>query len=146
MVEIEFPKHYGQKMRHEMGAGAEKLKLRDYSYYFFDVGLQLIEMEVGASTETRTDLRDRLRGAFLGQRYHKLTMNALSQGVGDDVAEYTQSLTSSELTLFNQGYAASKDLYVWRGVDSGLLKKASVLGRRNASSILNHDQEKRTRI
>ena len=42
MVEIENPKHFGAKMRNEILAGPAAVKYRDYSYYYFEVGLRLV--------------------------------------------------------------------------------------------------------
>ena len=91
-------------------------------------------MKIGSSDLTREDLRDTLRTAFLGERYRKLTMNALAQGLFDDAAEYSQTLTSAELNLFVQGLNAAKNIHQWRSMDSGILQKATVLGRRSATS------------
>ena len=130
MVTIEFPKHYGIKMREEMRAGLEAIDLRAFSQYFFEVGCKLVDMKIGSSDLTREDLRDTLRTAFLGERYRKLTMNALAQGLFDDAAEYSQTLTSAELNLFVQGLNAAKNIHQWRSMDSGILQKATVLGKK----------------
>ena len=143
MVTIEFPKHYGIKMREEIRAGAEAIDLRAFSQYFFEVGCKLVDMRVGSSELTREDLRDTMRAAFLGERYRKLTMNALAQGLFDDAADYSQTLTSAELNLFVQGLNAAKNIHQWRSLDSGILQKASVLGRRSASGPQGGNAEKR---
>lgn len=145
MVTIEFPKHYGIKMREEMRAGAEAVDLRAFSQYFFEVGCKLVEMNIGSSDLTREDLRNTLRVAFLGERYRKLTMNSLAQGLFDDAADYSQTLTRAELNLFVSGLHAAKNIHQWRSIDSGILQKASVLGRRSASGGQGGGADKRRR-
>jgi GINS complex subunit 3 len=73
MVEIEIPKHFGARMRNEMSAGAAAVNLREYSHYFFDVGLRL-------SRVTRdNDLQRILRSAFCGDRFKALLVRCLSR-------------------------------------------------------------------
>src|SRR5690348_4494368 len=43
IVVIETPIHYGAQMRQEIRAGAESLRLREFSLYFFEVGLRLAQ-------------------------------------------------------------------------------------------------------
>lgn len=74
MVRMEHPKHFGNKMRDEMRAGAGSVNLRDFSHYFFDVGLRLC----GATKDV--DLGRTLRAAFLGERYKRLMVRSLAQG------------------------------------------------------------------
>jgi GINS complex subunit 3 len=73
MIEIELPKHYGIRIREEINAGALAVKLREYSYYYFEVGLQLSKITKD------DDLKRTLRTAFAGERYKSLMGRALSK-------------------------------------------------------------------
>ena len=46
-----------------------------------------------------------------------------TQGLFDDAAEYSQTLTSAELNLFVQGLNAAKNIHQWRSMDSGILQR-----------------------
>ena len=73
MVEVEIPKHFGSRMRDEIMAGPSSIKLKEFSFYFFEVGLKLCRI-------TRDlDLRRTLRAAFCGDRYRELLVRALSK-------------------------------------------------------------------
>ena len=73
MIEFEMPKHFAVKMRNEL-ASASSVNLRDYSNYFFDVGLELSKI-------TRdNDLLRTLRTTFCGPRYRTL-INSLTKYV-----------------------------------------------------------------
>ena len=133
MVEMEFPKHYQRKMREELHAGAEAVDLRSFTQYFFDVGIKLAVEMTSSDVASREDLMHTLRDAFSGGRYHRLIMNSLAQGLFDDSADYSQTLTIFELVLFQEGLSAAKNMHQWRSLDSNILQKASVLGRRGAS-------------
>ena len=129
IVRINAPKHFGTKMRDEMRAGATSINLRDFSFYFFDVGLTLSRLS-GDS-----DLRRRLRDAFVGDRYRNLTARSLTLGTGDDGAcDYSQTLTSTELVIFKEGLRSLNNLHQWRSAESTLLRRAPVLGRRDKST------------
>ena len=145
MVRMEYPKYYGTKMREELNAGAEAVDLRSFTQYFFEVGIILAVDMTSSTLKSRQDLLKTLREAFLGERYRKLTMNSLAQGLFDDAADYSQTLTVAELTLFSQGLDAAKNMHQWRSLDSDILQKASVLGRRGASGGRLHGSEKRAR-
>jgi hypothetical protein len=80
VVKLYTPKHFGSKMREEIHAGAAAINLREYSYYFFDVGLHLSRILVDQ------DLRRKLRDAFVGDRYRNLTVRSLTQGGMDDIS------------------------------------------------------------
>jgi len=133
VVVMEVPKHFGPKMRDHMFAGASNVNLRSYSHYFFEIGLRL------AKVMRDEDLFRKLRVAFLGERYRKLVVRALSQSPQDDVAEFCQALTSTELVIFHAGYQASQNLQRWRANDSALLDMAPILRRRAASSSSSGD-------
>jgi GINS complex subunit 3 len=73
MVEIELPRHYGSRIREDIMAGASAVPLREYSFYYFEVGWKL-------SKFTRdNDLKRNLRTAFTGDRYKALMGRALSK-------------------------------------------------------------------
>ena len=129
IVKINAPKHFGTKMRDEMRAGATSINLRDFSFYFFDVGLTLSRISADK------DLRRTLRDAFVGERYRNLTVRSLTLGTGDDgVSDYTLNLTSAELVIFKEGLRSLNNLHQWRTAESTLLRRAPVLGRRDKSS------------
>ena len=75
MVEVEVPKHFGPRMRDEIMAGPAKMKLKDFSNYFFEVGLKLCKIKKDK------DLQQTLRIAFSGERFKTLTTAALSRYV-----------------------------------------------------------------
>ena len=72
MVEIEFPKHYGPKMRDQLNSSS-LVNLREYSPYFFDVGLRLSHLRKD------TDLLRTLRTTFSGDRFKNLMGHCLGQ-------------------------------------------------------------------
>mmetsp|Transcript_1441 Transcript_1441/g.2346 ORF Transcript_1441/g.2346 Transcript_1441/m.2346 type:complete len:199 (-) Transcript_1441:1726-2322(-) len=124
MVSIELPKHFERKMRDEILAGAENINLREFSFYFFEVGSNLA-IETG-----NEDLRGSLQIAFAGERFRSLMMHSLSSW-NDDLTEFAQNLTAAEAHILNEGLISSKDLHQWRIRRSSLLKKSSILGRRS---------------
>jgi GINS complex subunit 3 len=133
-VNIELPKHFRQKMRNEL-VGSSGVNLREYSYYFFDVGLKLSE------TIDDVDLRRVLRRAFAGDRYRSLMAHSMST-YHDDVTEYCQTLTAPEMRIFNKGMAASKDLARWRAGNGSLLEMAPILNQKSTrrKSHVGNDQ------
>ena len=60
-------------MRDAILAGAEAVELRDYSFYFFDVGLKLSKIL------RDDDLLRTLRQAFCGERFRKLCVLTLTK-------------------------------------------------------------------
>ena len=42
-VKFELPKHFQKKMRDEIIAGAANINLKEFSFYFFEVGLKMAE-------------------------------------------------------------------------------------------------------
>ena len=70
-VRIELPKHYGSKMRDAIFAGAAPINLKDFSHYYFDVGLDL------ATLLDDDDLRKAMRDAFTGDRFKNLLLYTL---------------------------------------------------------------------
>jgi len=93
-------------MRQEIRAGAESLRLREFSLYFFEVGLRL------AQAIKDEQLFHTLRHAISGERYRTLTMRSLFSGAEDDT-EYCQQLTSFEQRLYRSGQASTLDMYRW---------------------------------
>ena len=75
MVDMELPKHFEKRMRDEILAGASNINLREFSFYFFEVGMAIsIEMN-------NVELRSILTKAFTGDRFESLMVNALSRYV-----------------------------------------------------------------
>jgi hypothetical protein len=72
-VDIDLPKHFERKMRDDLSASASNINLRDYSHYFFEVGLSL------AMAKGDNDLRIVLTKAFAGDRFEALMVQALSR-------------------------------------------------------------------
>ena len=60
-------------MRDDLSAGASNINLRDYSHYFFEVGLAVAE------EKKDDDLRVVLTKAFAGDRFDSLMVHALSR-------------------------------------------------------------------
>lgn len=75
MVQMELPKHFEKRMRDEISAGAANINFREYSQYFFDVGIK-ISKETGDK-----DLQRILCQAFCGDRFQSLMMRSLSRYV-----------------------------------------------------------------
>lgn len=139
MVKTELPKHYGQKMRDEILAGALNIDLKSFSYYFFEVGIKL------SKESNNKDLRRILAIAFSSDRFRSLMVHSLSSW-NDDVTTFAQNLTAAELLIFNEGKClstgiflcnsscvalkTSRDLHEWRSQRSNQLKSTSLLGRR----------------
>eukprot|EP01041_Mallomonas_annulata_P005413 gene5413-10834_t len=126
MVEVEIPKHFGARMRDEIMAGPSAMRLKDFSNYFFEVGLKLCKIKKDG------DLQRTLRVAFCGDRYKTLMVRSLSAG-HDDYAEYSQQLTVTELALFTAGNKAVVDLAQWRSRQASILKEASILGKKRGA-------------
>jgi GINS complex subunit 3 len=72
-VTLELPKHFERRMRDEILAGAESINLKEFSYYFFEVGSNLA-IETG-----NEDLKTTLQIAFAGERFRSLMMYSLSR-------------------------------------------------------------------
>lgn len=96
MVTMELPKHFDKKMRDNIAAGALNLNLREYSNYFFEVGMAI------ANTLQDEDLRDTLRIAFTGDRYRAVLANALTSAE-EDTGELANILTFKELEIHSAG-------------------------------------------
>ena len=73
MVQMELPKHFESRMRDEIAAGAGTINFREYSQYFFAVGIK-ISKETGDK-----DLQRILCQAFCGERFESLMMRSLSR-------------------------------------------------------------------
>lgn len=71
-TKMELPKHYNRKMRDNILAGAASINLKDFSQYYFEVGMKISE------TIGDEDLHNTLRLAFCGDRYRALMSNSLS--------------------------------------------------------------------
>ena len=140
-VRIESPKFYGLKMRDALRAGAESINLREFSYYYFEVGMRLaIELsESGGGI----DLLRNLRQAFVGERYRKILVRVLSQGTQDDLADFGQTLTSSEMSIFRAGLQATQNVQAWRRQESALLKSSNILGSRRGIGASDQAQSRK---
>lgn len=66
MASLELPKHFERKMRDEILAGAANINLKEYSFYFFEVGSRL------ATQLDSRDLKEIMFKAFSGERYREL--------------------------------------------------------------------------
>lgn len=76
---METPKHFGNKMREEIKAGSSSINLRDYSNYFYEVGLQLSFAKYKQNSVDSKDLQYVLRKAFCGEKFKKLMVNSLTK-------------------------------------------------------------------
>ncbi len=70
-VQLELPKHYQKKMRDCIDAGAESINLKDYSPYYFEVGMKIAE------ALDDLDLKKTLRIAFCSRRFQNVMSRAL---------------------------------------------------------------------
>lgn len=75
IIEMELPKHYEHKMRDNIAASALNINLKEFSPYYFEVGMELAQHLDDA------DLQNTVRIAFCGDRYRSLMINALSRYV-----------------------------------------------------------------
>ena len=147
MVTVELPKHFGSRMRDEIMAGALTINLREFSYYFFEVGLKLCQITKD------DDLQRSLRVAFCGDRYKSILVRSMSRYViipklnyyiqvicfyfssgHVDNAEYTQSLTAMELKIFLKGYQTTEEIFNWRTKKSFIIQKSNILRRKSSSN------------
>ncbi len=71
IVRMEIPKHFQKRMREEIKAGPEAIKLRDFSFYFFEVGL------IVARVSQDLDLLRTLRQAMSADRFKTLAVRTL---------------------------------------------------------------------
>jgi hypothetical protein len=135
-AEVDLPKHYNRIMRNEINAGPVSIKFREYSFYYFELGYKLAALDTERGGK---DLLDSLKTAFSGDRYRNLSVRALSNW-GEDLADFTQSLTNAELAIFQLGVNATKDIMRWRIGNSATLQRSSILGKRRSYS--GRDNEK----
>jgi len=143
MTKINIPKHYGKIMQDEIKAGA-KINFKEYSYYYFEVGKELYKIKRHLP-QVGPPLIEATRKAFCGDRYEDLMTNSLSSQYADEDSEYAQTLTYSDAIIFNEGVRAGRSLMRWKARTSFLLPKASILGRRNATSAID-ENVKRAKI
>lgn len=73
IVDIELPKYYGARIRDDIMAGASSVRLREFSFYYFEVGCKISEIV------RDKDLKSTLRKAFSGERYDALMAHAMSK-------------------------------------------------------------------
>jgi len=96
MTTMELPKYFERRMRDNIAAGASNINLREFSSYYFEVGMQI------AAEKKDKDLQDTLRIAFSGDRFRPLMVNSLSSSK-EDSADFAHNLTVRELMLFHAG-------------------------------------------
>lgn len=96
MIVMELPKHFNKKMRDNIAAGALNLNLREYSNYFFEVGMGV------AQSLGDVDLRRKLCSAFSSDRYQAVLANALTS-TEHDTGELANILTHKEAEIYNAG-------------------------------------------
>ena len=133
LIEANLPKHYGQKMRNEIKAGAKTINFKEYSLYYFETGVLL------ANLLRDEQLLDSFRSAFAGQRYLDLVARALSnwEDTSEDFStnsEYYKSLINAELVLFTAGSLDGQDLMRWKRGDTSLLRGASILTKHTSGT------------
>jgi len=133
LMDVKLPSHYGAKMRDEIDAGAKVIRFREFSPYFFEVGIYLANL-----TEDE-DLLRKLRKAFAGPRYENLTARALSTW-NDDNLDYMNSLTITESRLLREGLVGVKELTKWKTGEAGMVE-TSITGTETLSK-----QSKRRKI
>ena len=126
-------------MRDEIEAGAGKIRFRDFSYYYFEMGRDLAK-----STLQDDDLLEKLRKAYAGPRYRALTARALSRWNDDNVA-FSQTLTAAENLILQEGFSAGEEFARWRAGESSILQRASVIGQRGATGDMDAPGAKRVR-
>ena len=113
-------------------AGPNSVQYKDFSHYFFQVGLRLAQLKRRPNEiADREDLIRTLRFAFAGTRYHELMNRALNRASGEnDNTNYMLKLTDWELQLFHHGQEAAEDFHRWRQGESWKIEP-SVLVRKN---------------
>eukprot|EP01039_Chlorochromonas_danica_P003972 gene3973-4346_t len=124
MVTMELPKHFDRKMRDNIAAGALSLNLKEYSNYYYEVGMQI------ANTMKDMDLKDTLRIAFTGDRYREVMVHALTS-TEQDTGELLNILTSKEGDLYAAGVRSSEEMTRWRQ-QRHLLRPSSLIGRKRS--------------
>jgi hypothetical protein len=134
-IEIEVPKHLGPKMRQAIDAGAGSVNIREFSYYFFETGMELSRYL--GNTRSSSDaanfrrkeadnIASSLRKAFFGDRYEKLFTYALTGG-HHDTTEFIQTLTAAEQTVFQKGHNAYRAYNEWKASATVLLKASAAV-------------------
>jgi hypothetical protein len=148
IIKINIPKHYGKIMQDEIKAGAKNINFKEYSYYYYEVGLQLYNIFKSSRVPGLSEnLIETIRKAFCGDRYKDLMTNSISSQYADEDAEYAQTLTCAESIIFNEGVRAGRSLMKWKGrTKAFLLPKASILGRRNSNNSIDDNAVKRAKI
>lgn len=76
LVNIELPKGYGIRVRNDILAGPASVRLRDFSYYYFELGFRISELL------NDENLLGILRMALCGERFTTLISRALSRYPG----------------------------------------------------------------
>jgi hypothetical protein len=73
IISIELPKYFGARVRDDILAGASSVRLRELSFYYFEVGSKICEIMQD------NDLKRTLHAAFTGERYSSLLAHSLSK-------------------------------------------------------------------
>ena len=113
-------------------AGPNNVRYKDFSHYYFQVGLRLAKLKTRNEEEDeRLGLKDTLRFAFAGARYNELMARALTVADGhNDNAQYMLKLTDWESKLFRMGQQGAEDFHRWRQGNSWKIEP-SVLVRKS---------------
>ena len=119
-------------MRDEILAGPSSVQYKDFSHYYFQVGLRFAQLKrKPREKDDRDMLQETLRFAFAGPRYNELMNRALNVSDGQsDNTNYMLKLTDWELQLFRAGQEAAEDFHRWKLGDSWRIQP-SALVRKN---------------
>eukprot|EP01031_Cornospumella_fuschlensis_P029507 gene29507-35615_t len=126
MITMDLPKHFDRKMRDNIAAGASNLNLKEYSNYFYEVGMLI------ANLLNDSDLKNTLRIAFTGDRYRAVMATSLTSAELD-TGELAASLTHKEAEIFQAGVQAVEDIQQWRQRNLHL-QPSALLGKKRLRS------------
>eukprot|EP01035_Chromulina_nebulosa_P017736 gene17736-23331_t len=87
------------------------------------------------------DLQRSLRIAFCGDRYNALLVRCLTGGNNDN-SEFSQSLTSTEYKIFQQGYQTTEELKNWHTRKSYIIQQSNLLKRKVITTSDNDNNKK----
>ncbi|CAN0202822.1 unnamed protein product [Discosporangium mesarthrocarpum] len=120
MVDIELPKHYADKARDQLDAGAGAVNLRNKSPFYYEVGGVL------ARLCNDKPLQDKLLSVFSGDRFRRLLDCSLNS-LNEDITPITRELPYLERRLFDAGYQASEEYVRWKSRTLNKLSTSKVL-------------------
>lgn len=104
IIDMELPKHYDHKMRDNIAASALNINLKEFTPYYFEVGMELAQHLDDA------DLQNTVRIAFCGDRYRSLMINALSRSVHNLVS--SSRCLSANLSCLDSSVARRRTLQI----------------------------------